>query len=129
MVNGGGIVSNVKLLLRKFGNPEFNFTVELREDSPEGNLLDWQIFTPAEVPSNWDWFTIDFTDYYFADGVDVFVVVPPAPSGVTTSFGYEWSYTFGDQYGDGAFWFTRDGGALWRDLPTVYDYTFCVFGY
>jgi PKD repeat protein len=127
-IDGGGIVSYVQPYLRKFGTPEFNLTVELREDSPEGNLLDWKVYTPAEVPTNWEWFTINFTDYYFADGVDVFVVIPPAPSGVTTSFGYEWSYAFGDVYPDGAFWFTRDGGALWRDLPDVYEYTFCVFG-
>ena len=27
-----------------------------------------------------------------------FIVCPPAPIGVTTSFGYEWSYAFEDQY-------------------------------
>jgi len=47
---------------------------------------------------------------------------------VTSSFGYEWGYAFGDQYPDGAFWFTRDGGVLWRDLPTTYEFAFKTYG-
>ena len=62
-------------------------------------------------------------------GSDVFIVCPEAPSGVTTSFGYEWGYAFGNQYDGGAFWFTRDGGGLWRDLPTMYEFTFRTYGF
>jgi len=125
---GECVVTSADIYLRKFGNPEFNLTVELRENDPEGNLLDILTFTPAEVPTSWEWFKLDFTD--FAINVpDGFIVIPPAPSGVTTSFGYEFGYTFGDQYSGGAFWFTRDGGALWRDLPDTYDYVFSVLGY
>jgi len=35
----------------------------------------------------------------------------------------------GDQYAEGAFWFTRDGGALWRDLPTMYEFAFRTYGF
>ena len=56
------------------------------------------------------------------------IVLPPAPSGVSTSFGYEWGYAFGDPYVDGAFWFTRDGGGLWRDLPDTYEFCFRTYG-
>ena len=59
--------------------------------------------------------------------MEYFIVLPPAPSGVTTSFGYEWGYAFGDQYDRGSFWFTRNGGELWRDLPTMYDFVFRTY--
>jgi PKD repeat protein len=115
--------------LRKFGNPEFNLSVELHEDHPQGTLIDTLSFTPEEVTSSWDWFHVDFSDVVVDPEQDYFIVIPPAPSGVTTSFGYEWGYAFGDQYPDGAFWFTRDGGGLWRDLPTMYEFTFRTYGY
>jgi len=118
-----------KMYLRKFGTPEFNFTVELREDSVTGTLLDTLIFLPEEISSSWTWFELDFTDTTIVPGVDYFIVCPPAPSGVTSSFGYEWGYAFGNQYDDGSFWFTRDGGGLWRDLPTMYEFAFKTYGY
>jgi len=76
-----------------------------------------------------EWFPLDFTDTPITPGTDYFIVCPPAPSGVTTSFGYEWGYAFGNQYDDGSFWFTRDGGGLWRDLPTMYEFVFKTYGY
>ena len=121
-------LTKTDLYLRKFGTPEFNLTVELREDDPEGTLLTTMIFTPDQIPSTWEWFEIDFNDTTVVPGNDYFLVCPPAPSGVTTSFGYEWGYAFGNQYDDGSFWFTRDGGGLWRDLPTMYEFTFTVYG-
>jgi len=122
-------LTNAEIYLRKFGTPEFNLTVELREDNPQGTLIDTLIFTPEETPSSWEWFPLDFTDTTVTPGTDYFIVCPPAPSGVTTSFGYEWGYAFGNQYDDGAFWFTRDGGGLWRDLPTMYEFAFRTYGY
>jgi len=118
-----------KIYLRKFGTPEFNLTVELREDSIDGPILDTLVFTPSEVPSTWTWLELDFTDIIVTPETDYFIVCPPAPSGVTTSFGYEWGYAFGNQYDDGAFWFTRDSGNLWRDLPTMYEFVFRTYGY
>ena len=118
----------VELYLRSFGTPEFDLTVELRENDPEGTLLDTVTFTPGEVPSSWTWFEVDFADQTVDIGSDLFIVVPPAPSGVSSSFGYEWGYAFGNQYDDGSFWFTRDGGDLWRDLPTMYEFTFKTYG-
>jgi len=122
-------VTKVELYLRTFGTPEFDLVVELRTDDPQGALLDTKTFTPGEVPSVWTWFEVDFEDQFVGIGSDVYVVIPPAPSGVTTSFGYEWGYAFGNQYDDGSFWFTRDGGGLWRDLPTMYEFVFRTYGY
>ena len=123
-----GAISSVDLWLRVFGTPEFDLTVELREDHPQGTLLNTQVYAYGEVPSSWDWFHVDFTDVIVDPGTDYFIVIPPAPSGVTTSFGYEWGYYIGDTYADGAFWFTRDGGALWRDLPDNYEFSFRTYG-
>lgn len=120
-------LTSVDLYLRKFGTPEFNLTVELREDNPEGTVLDTIVFTPAEVGEAFSWFTVDFTDIPIVDGTEYLIVIPTALSGVTTSFGYEWGYAFGDQYMYGSFWFTRDGGSLWRDLPTMYDFCFRTY--
>jgi len=96
-----GIISAVDLYLRKFGTPEFDLTVELREDHPQGTLLDTVTFNTLDVGTSWGWL----------------------------HFGYEWAYAFGDQYPDGSFWFTRDGGCLWRDLPTIYEFAFRTYGY
>lgn len=122
-------ITSTEIYMRKFGTPEFNLTVELRENHPQGTLLDTLTFLPGEVPSSWEWFSLDFADTPITPETDYFIVIPPAPSGVTTSFGYEWGYAFGNQYNDGAFWFTRDGGGLWRDLPTMYEFVFRTYGY
>ena len=122
-------ISRAEIYLRAFGTPEFDLTVELRSDDPQGTLLDTLTFTPSEVSSSWGWFPLNFEDTTVYLGTDYFIVCPPAPSGVTTSFGYEWGYVFGDQYNNGSFWFTRDGGGLWRDLPTMYEFTFKTVSY
>jgi len=123
------ILSSVDLYLRKFGSPEFDLVVELRKDHPDGVLLDSVTFSSGVVGSSWDWLHVDFADVLVESSVQYFIVVPPAPSGVTTSFGYEWGYAFGNQYDDGSFWFTRDGGGLWRDLPSSYEFAFTTYGY
>ena len=86
------------------------------------------IFSTGDVPNSWTWFEVDFSDITVDSGTDYFIVIPPAPSGITDSFGYEWGYAFGDQYSEGSFWFTRDGGNLWRDLPSMYEFTFRTYG-
>jgi hypothetical protein len=91
-------------------------------------LLDAVVFTPGEVPTSWGWFHVDFVDAVVDPAKDYFIVIPPAPSGVTTSFGYEWGYALDDVYADGSFWFTRDGGGLWRDLPDSYEFAFQTYG-
>jgi len=45
-------LTRVELYLRKFGTPEFDLTVELREGSPTGTLLDTKVFTPSLVPGS-----------------------------------------------------------------------------
>ena len=120
-------LTRARLYLRKFGTPSFDLNVELRKDSIDGELIDSLVFTPAEVPTTWDWFNIDFENFNVTTD-KYFIVIPPVPSGVTNSFGYEWGYAFGNQYDGGSFWFTRDGGNLWRDLPTMYEYTFQTYG-
>ena len=122
-------LTRTELILRKFGTPEFNLTVELRTDNPQGSLVDSRIYTPDQVSSSWEMFEFNFNDTTVQNDTDYFIIIPPAPSGVTTSFGYEWGYAFGNQYDDGAFWFTRDGGGLWRDLPTMYEFAFRTYGY
>jgi len=122
-------LTSCEIYLRKFGTPEFDLAVQLREDHPQGLLFDSLTFTPVEVDSSWMWLNVDFVDVTVDSETDYFIVCPPAPSGVTTSFGYEWGYAFGNQYDDGAFWFTRDGGGLWRDLPTMYEFVFRTYGY
>jgi hypothetical protein len=123
------MITHTDIYLRKFGTPEFDLTIELHQDHPQGFLVDMLSFTPSEVSSNWEWFTVDFSDTLIINGTEYFIVIPPAPSGVTTSFGYEWGYAFGNQYDNGAFWFTRDGGGLWRDLPDTYEFVFRIYGY
>ena len=122
-------LTRVEIILRKFGTPEFNLTVELRTDHPQGPLIDSRTYTPDQVSSSWEMFEVNFNDTTVQNDTEYFIVLPPAPSGVTTSFGYEWAYAFGDQYDDGSFWFTRDGGGLWRDLPDSYEFAFRTYGY
>jgi hypothetical protein len=122
-------ITRVELYLRSFGTAEFDLVVELRENGPEGLLLDSVSFAPGDVSSDWSWVSVDFSDVSVQSGTDYFIVCPPPPSGVTSSFGYEWGYALGNLYDDGAFWFTRDGGSLWRDLPDSYEFTFRSFGY
>jgi len=124
-----GVVSSIDLWIRVFGTPEFDLTVELRSGSPDGVLIDSVVFNPGSVPSSWNWLHVDFADTVVGSGVDYFITIPPAPSGVTTSFGYEWGYEIGNPYSGGAFWFTRDGGGLWRDLPDNYEFSFRTYGY
>ena len=121
-------ISGAEVYLRAFGTPEFDLTIELREDSPTGVLLDTIVFTPGEVGTSYSWLWCDFADEPVTPGTSYFVVLPPAPSGITTSFGYEWAYAFGNQYDGGAFWFTRNGGVLWRDLPAMYEFAFKTYG-
>ena len=122
-------LSRICLYVRKFGTPNSNFTVELRKDSVNGNLSRTIVFEPDQISSDWQWLSVDFGDFIIADETINYIVIPPPPEGVTTSFGYEWGYAFGDQYPGGSFWFTRDGGGLWRDLPTMYEFCFQTYGY
>ena len=123
------VISSAKMFLRKFGTPEFNLTIELHENSIDGSIIETKSYTPDEIQSNWHWFEFDFTDTTVVSGTEYFIVIPPAPIGVESSFGYEWGYAFNNQYDNGSFWFTRDGGNLWRDLPNMYEFSFKTYGY
>lgn len=122
------VITSSEIYLRKFGVPEFDLIIEIRESSPIGSLLDTIEFDAENVSSSWEWLFFNISNITVNPGTDYFIVIPPAPSGVTTSFGYEWGYALGDQYPDGSFWFTRDGGDLWRDLPDTYEFTFTTYG-
>ncbi len=122
-------IAQVSLYLRKFGSPEFDFVVELREGGIDGYVLGTLLFSPDDISGSWYWLTLDFNDIIVNPGMDYFIVCPPSPTGVTTSFGYEWGYAMGNQYDGGAFWFTRNGGGLWRDLPTMYEFCFRTYGF
>lgn len=123
------VISSAKLFLRKFGTPEFNLSVQLRENSVNGSIIESESYTPDEIQSTWDWVEFDFTDVVTSPEIDYFIIIPSAPSGVESSFGYEWGYAIGNLYADGSFWFTRDGGTLWRDLPAMYEFSFRTYGY
>jgi parallel beta-helix repeat protein len=122
-------LTRVDIYLRRFGTPEFHLYIEVREDAIDGSIVEWFEILVDDVNMNWAWYNLDLEDITTTPGSEYFVIIPPAPSGVTTSFGYEWGYAYGDQYPDGAFWFTRDGGNLWRDLPTMYEFCFRTYGY
>jgi len=122
-------LTRVDIYIRKFGTPEFNLTIELRQNTIDGSLIETKTITPEELDNNWNWIIFDLTDIQTTPGTQYFIKCPLAPSGITTSFGYEWGYAFGNQYDNGAFWFTRDGGGLWRDLPTMYEFVFRTYGY
>lgn len=122
-----GVITAADIYLRKFGFPEFNLIVELHRDSPDGMLIDSEVFVTSEIQATWDWIYVDFSDVIVEPGVVYYIVVPSPPEGMTTTYGYEWGYAFGNQYDDGSFWFTRDGGGLWRDLPSSYEFTFRTY--
>ncbi len=122
-------LTKAEIYIKKMGVPEFDLTVELRLDGPQATLLDTVVIPAATIPTDWTWVTVDFADTTVGTGSDVFIVCPPAPPGGTTSYGYEWGYALGNQYDGGAFWFTRNGGGLWRDLPTMYEFVFKTYGY
>jgi len=117
----------IDVYLRKFGSPDFNLTIEIRENNIIGSTLIQQISSPSEIEGSWKWQRINCDNVTFTIGSEYFIVIPPAPSGITTSFGYEWGYTFGNPYPDGSLWFTRDSGAMWRDLPDTYEFTFRTY--
>lgn len=121
-------ITRAEVYLRMFGTPTFDLMVEIHQDSIDGPLVDTLTYTPAEVPATWSWFELDFTDVSVTPGTTYFIKIPPPSTNPGNSFGYEWGYAFGNQYDDGAFWFTRDGGGLWRDLPDTYEFTFKTYG-
>jgi concanavalin A-like lectin/glucanase superfamily protein len=119
----------IDILIRKFGNPEFDLNVQLREGSPDGILLEEFVFLKEDVLNSWHYTTLAFDFLQINPEIEYFIVIPPSPYDVSNSYGYEWGLAFGNQYDDGSFWFTRDGGGLWRDLPTMYDFVFKTYGY
>jgi len=123
------VITSVDLYLRKYGIPEFDILIQLREGSVDGAVIDEIMIPKSLVTGTWQWFDIDFANTAVTAGTEYYIVIPPAPNNVTNSNGYEWGYAFGDIYFDGCLWFTRDSGMLWRDLPSMYDFTFRTYGY
>jgi len=124
-----GTISKAEVYLKILGTPVFNLTIEIREDSIDGLLLDTFIFSPSNFTSEWTWVTLDFDDISVTPDTDYFIIMPPPPTGVNTTFGYAWGYSLGDTYDDGSLWFTRTSGSFWLDLPSLYDFTFRTYGY
>jgi len=122
-------LTKVELYMKKLGTPDFDLTVELREDSIDGTLLDTITMNPGDFSSDWEWIELDFDDISVTPDTEYFVVLNPPPTGLTTTFGYGWGYALGDMYDDGSLWFTRTSGSFWLDLPSMYDYTFRTYGY
>jgi hypothetical protein len=123
------VLTNFSMLIGKFGSPNYDLIVELRKDAIDGPLLDTVDFSPDSIPPGKHWLNIDIEDVGITPGSSYYIVLPSPPSTVTNSYGYEWAYAYENQYSDGSFWFTRNSGNLWRELPTVYDFTFQSYGY
>ena len=122
-------LSSVDIYIRKFGFPEYDLTVEIHENNPNGPLLDILTIPSEDLSGNWQWVPLDFDDISFKTDMIYCIKLPSPPYITRTSFGYEWGYSFENQYIDGAFWFTRDGGELWRELTEKYDFMFITYGY
>jgi len=122
-------MTKVELYMKVLGTPSFDLTVELREDSIDGALMDTITMNPIDFSSDWEWIEFDFDDVGVVAGTEYFVVLNPPPSGVTNTFGYGWGYSLGDTIDDSSLWFTRTSGSFWLDLPDLYDYTFRTYGY
>jgi len=122
-------ITKVELYMKVLGTPTFDLTVELREDSIDGALMDTITMTAEDFSSDWEWVELDFDDVTVAADTDYFVVLAPPPAGVTNTFGYGWGYSLGDTIDDSSLWFTRTSGSFWLDLPDLYDYTFRTYGY
>jgi len=123
------ILDQIEILIRKFGSPEFDLIIQLRKNCINGTLLDQLYFSSDNISSSWSWLNLNFTNCQINDNESYFIVCSPPPSSVSTSFGYEWGYRFGNSYDEGSFWFTRDGGMLWRDLPELYEFAFKVYSF
>jgi len=123
------VLTKIELYLRKFGNPEFDLSIEIRKDSLQGEIIKTVYYTPGNIDTNWQWYSIELNNVTIPSNSVYYIICLPTPDYVTTTNGYEWGYAFGNQYDGGSFWFTRDGGGLWRDLPSRYDFTFKTYGY
>jgi PKD repeat protein len=121
-------ITKAELYMKTLGTPSFDLTVELREDSIDGTLLDSITMNPGDFSSDWDWIELNFSDVSVAPGTNYFIVLSPPPSGITDTFGYGWGYALGDMYDDGSLWFTRTSGSFWLDLPDLYEFCFTVLG-
>ena len=120
-------LTKCEIYIRKFGNPDFNLTIEIRETSIEGFILKKYIYSSEEISSNWSWVEFDISTINFDSEKEYFIICPSSSKKILNSFGYEWGYAFGNQYDNGTFWFTRDGGNLWRDLLSKYEFCFKIF--
>ena len=123
------MLTNFSILIGKFGDPEYDLVVELRKDSIDGPLIDSLIFSPEVILSGKHWLNVDIADVAITPGSLYYILLPSPPASVSTSYGYEWAYAYENNYDDGSFWFTRNSGNLWRNLPTMYEFTFQSFGY
>lgn len=122
-------LTDISIYMRKFGVPEFNLNLELRKNHPTGELIDIITLKPEQIPEKWSWVELDFEDISITAGAKYFIVCSaPKNSDIRTSFGYQWGYSCGDIYDNGSFWFSRNGGKIWRDLPDKYDYCFRTYG-
>jgi len=123
------VLTNFSMLIGKFGSPNYDLVVELRKDAIDGLLLDTVVFSPESISSGKHWLNVDIEDVPITSGSTYYIVLPSPPLTITNSFGYEWAYAYENQYPDGSFWFTRNSGNLWRELPTTYEFTFQSYGY
>jgi len=121
-------LTRVEIYLKKSGAPEFDLIIQIRKDSPTGNLLSELVYTSAQVSSSWQWFNVDFNDIAVTQGETYCIVISPPPNSVSTSDGYEWGYAEDNLYNNGCYWYTSDNGQVWTALCEMYDFCFKTYG-
>jgi len=121
-------LTRAEVYLRKVGDVSFNLSIELRESSPDGPILDEATFTPENISSSWEWLEIDFNDTNVSISQDYFIVIVPDSSNPVNSFPYEWGYANSDVNPNSSFYNTSDGGLTWN-LNNSFDLCMKTYGY
>jgi len=121
------VLTRAEISVRTLGSPDFDLTLELREGSITGTLLDSQIYASDSISDGFSWIEFDFTDITVKADTTYFIRAALPPEGLSNSFGYELGYAESDNYLDGSFWYTHDSGVSWIE-ETDNDLAFRVYG-
>jgi len=121
-------ISMLELYIRVLGPAEFDLVIELREGHPEGDLIDTLILTPGDLTSQFQWITFDCVDTVVVPGVEYFIVLTPPPTSVTTMFGYDWAFSFENEYDFGNVWTTRNFTPFWNEFNDIFEFAFRTYG-
>jgi C1A family cysteine protease len=116
-------LSNIELLLGKYGSPPNDVVVSIRS-SLTGSDLTSVVLSPNSIPDEEDWIEFDFNDIVVTPGNTYYIVVHTSSG--STSNCYIWSFGFSTPYTNGVFHLSFNNGIFW--LPfTLYDFCFRTF--